>query len=92
MNSDQPRAELCPVCHARFRGAAKCPRCGAGLMPLMLLVAHAYRLRQQSRHALRKSDCSAALACAERAQQLHATPEGHLLQWVCAAARESQTA
>lgn len=86
MNGDQQRAASCPVCRARFRGAVRCPRCGADLTALMLLSVHAYRLRQQARQALRQGDCSAALARAEQAQRLHATPEGNLLRWVCAAA------
>jgi len=86
MNGDPPRAGSCPVCRARFRGAAGCLRCGADLTTLMLLTAHAYRLRQQARRALQQGDCSAALACVEQAQRLHATPEGNLLRWACAAA------
>lgn len=84
MNGDRPPASVCPVCRARFRGVVTCSRCGADLTPLMLLVAHAYRLRQQARHLLRRDDCSRALASVEEAQRLHATPEGHLLLWLCA--------
>jgi hypothetical protein len=88
MNGDRPPASVCPVCRARFRGVATCSRCGADLTPLMRLAAHAYRLRYQARHFLRKGDCPKALASAETAQRLHATPEGHLLHWLCAATYE----
>ena len=85
MNGDRPPEFVCPVCRARFRGVDTCSRCGADLTPLMLLAAHAYRLRQHARHLLRKGDCSKALASAENAQRLHFTPEGHLLHWLCVA-------
>ena len=83
MNSDQLRAASCPVCRARFRGIATCSRCGADLTTLMMLSAHAYRLRQQARQALRAGDEAKALACVETAQRLQATPEGSLLRWIC---------
>jgi len=69
----------CPVCQARFRGSSQCSRCGADLLPLMTLAAHAWRLREAARQALRQGDCSAALASARAAQQLQATEEGRLL-------------
>jgi hypothetical protein len=84
MNGDERSAALCPVCRARFRGAARCSRCGAGLTPLMLLMAQAYRLRQQARQALCSGNRLRAFDCAEEAQRLHATLEGNLLLWVCA--------
>jgi hypothetical protein len=86
MNGDQLRVASCPVCRARFRCVSRCPRCSADLATLMRLAAHAYRLRQQARQLLCRGDCLRALACAEQAQRLHATPEGNLLRWVCAAA------
>lgn len=85
MNGDERRAPLCPVCRARFRGAARCSRCGADLSPLMLLIAHAYRLRQQARQALCAGNRLRAFDYAEKSQRLHATLEGDLLQLVCAA-------
>jgi hypothetical protein len=79
----------CPVCQARFRSEAVCSRCGADLMPLMLLLTHAYCLRQAARQALKAGDEQAALAAAEAAQNLHATPQGDLLRIVCAAAAQA---
>ena len=73
----------CPVCEARFRGVAICPRCGADLMPMMLLAAHAYSQRQSARQSLRAGDAQRALAAAEAAQELHATPQGRILKAVC---------
>jgi len=78
----------CPVCQARFRSEAICSRCGADLMPLMLLLTHAYCLRQAARQALQAGDEQAALAAAEAAQNLHATPQGDFLRIVCAAAAQ----
>jgi hypothetical protein len=77
------RRLCCPVCKARFRGAAECSRCGADLTALMLLVAQAYALREAARHALRSGDARNALASARAAQGLHSTAEGDLLQFVC---------
>lgn len=78
----------CPVCKARFRGAAECSRCGADLTALMLLAAHAHALRQAARQALRSGDARTALASARAAQGLHSTAEGGLLQSACALANE----
>jgi len=77
------RGLCCPVCKARFRGAAECSRCGADLTALMLLVAQAYALREAARQALRSGDARNALASACAAQGLHSTAEGDLLQFVC---------
>ena len=76
----------CPVCQARFRGASVCSRCGATLRPLLLLAAHAYRLRQAAREALRNADLRSAVALCRAAQGLHTTPEGTLLTAACARA------
>jgi hypothetical protein len=76
---------VCPVCQARFRGSAQCSRCGADLSALMLLAVHGYALRQAARQLLRQGDSGAALASAQEAQRLHATPQGNDLQWVCMA-------
>jgi hypothetical protein len=77
------RGLCCPVCKARFRGAAECSRCSADLTALMLLVAQACALRESARQALRAGDARNALASARAAQGLHSTAEGHLLQSVC---------
>jgi hypothetical protein len=82
----------CPVCKARFRGAAECSRCGGDLTALMLLAAHAYALRQSARQALRSGDAETALASARAAQGLHSTPEGGLLRLCCALATGSKQA
>jgi hypothetical protein len=79
----------CPVCQARFRGAAECSRCGADLTALMLLAAHAYVLRQSARESLRSGDACTALASARAAQGLHSTPEANLLLFVCAVAADA---
>ncbi len=73
----------CPVCRARFRGAAECSRCGADLTALMVLAAHAYLLRQSARQALRQGDYRTALASAQAAEQLHATEHSRVLRLVC---------
>jgi 2-keto-3-deoxy-galactonokinase len=77
------RGLCCPVCKARFRGAAECSRCGADLTALMLLVAQAYALRQAARQTLRSGAAQNALASARAAQSLHSTAEGDVLQSVC---------
>ena len=76
----------CPVCEVGFRGASECSRCGADLTALMLLAAHAYVLRQAAQQSLRTGNAHTALASVQAAQGLHSTPEGSLLQIVCAAA------
>ena len=73
----------CPVCRARFRGSESCFRCGADLSPLLLLSAHAFRLRETARTLLGQGDFRQALRCAEEAERLHATPQGALLLAVC---------
>lgn len=76
----------CPVCRARFRGSAECSRCGADLITLMLLVAQAYRLRQNAQHLLKQGNFQVALASAQAAQRFHSTTEGRLLELICAVA------
>ena len=39
----------CPVCQARFRSEAVCSRCGADLMPLMLLLTQLVSQREDLR-------------------------------------------
>jgi hypothetical protein len=85
-NGFQPEPALrCPVCQARFRESSECYRCGANLMPLMLLVAHAYSHREAARRSLRTGNIESALADAQAAQKLHPTPQGRILEMVCAA-------
>jgi len=83
MKDDLCTPASCPVCRARFRGAPQCSRCGADLIPLMLLATHAYVLRQAARKSLRQGDFQAALDSAQAAQRLHSTAEGSLLSVIC---------
>jgi predicted amidophosphoribosyltransferase len=85
MNGDLCRPGCCPVCQARFRGASRCSRCGADLSVLMSLASQAFVLRSAARELLRQADYRAAAASVQAAQQLHATPEGNLLTWICLA-------
>lgn len=82
--SEPMETDFCPVCRVRFRGVSLCPRCGADLTCLMLIQAHAYSQRQSARHFLRAGDARKALAAAKSAQRLHATPQGGILETVCA--------
>jgi hypothetical protein len=75
---------VCPVCRARFRGAEICSRCGADLSPLLLLSAHAFRLRGRARELLGEGNFRQALACVEEAERLRSTPHGALLRILCA--------
>ena len=70
----------CPVCQARFRGSEKCPRCGADLELLMLLVVKAYQLRENSRRALQAGDYELALRLASEAQAICCTRRGEDLR------------
>jgi hypothetical protein len=83
MNGDLFRPGCCPVCQARFRGASRCSRCGADLSVLMSLASQAFVLRTAARELLRQADYRAAAASVQAAQQLHTTPEGNLLAWIC---------
>jgi len=80
-------ANRCPVCQARFRGAAVCSRCGADLARLMLLAAEAWRLRESAREAIAAGDFERASELAGGAQELQATPAGESLlrlsAWLC---------
>jgi hypothetical protein len=85
---------MCPVCGARFRGAAVCPRCGADLTVLMRLQVRAYRLREAARRALLEGDAARARAAAAEAQRLHRTAAGRRLErlaaWLEAVAARQQ--
>ena len=81
----------CPVCRASFRGTENCPRCGAHLSKLMLIVAHAYALRRTAVERVLAGDPKAALAAVEAAQGLQATMHGERLLRVCQAAMLHQS-
>jgi predicted amidophosphoribosyltransferase len=72
-------ANQCPVCQARFRGVTTCSRCGADLRRLMLLAAHAWRLRESARAAIASGDFERSLQLASEAQQVQATRQGEAL-------------
>ena len=72
-------ANRCPVCQARFRGAAICSRCGANLTRLMLLTAEAWRLREAARGAIAAGEFERAFELAGGAQETQATPAGAAL-------------
>ena len=72
-------ANRCPVCQARFRGAAICSRCGANLTRLMLLTAEAWRLREAARGAIAAGEFERAFELAGGAQETQATPAGEAL-------------
>ena len=69
----------CPVCQARFRGSAICSRCGADLRPLLLLIGHAYRLRQSARKAIETGDVGRAEELAAEAESACSTERGREL-------------
>jgi len=72
-------ANRCPVCQARFRGAAVCSRCGADLARLMLIAAEAWRLREAARGAIAAGEFELAFKFAGSAQAMQATPAGEAL-------------
>ena len=74
----------CPVCKARFRGQDKCPRCGADLSRIMVMVARARQLRGQARRALGEGRYHEARELAGQAQDLHHTPLGHKIVVIAA--------
>ncbi len=79
----------CPVCRASFRGALRCPRCGADLEPVMNLLAAAWSMREGARRALRAGEFARARRLAEGAADLHATGTARdlaLLAAICAGA------
>jgi hypothetical protein len=70
----------CPVCQARFRGSLICSRCGADLAPLLLLIDHAFRLRQEARKAIETGDLRRAQELAEEAETVCSTEKGRELR------------
>jgi hypothetical protein len=73
---------MCPVCGARFRGAAACSRCGADLTIPMQLLARAFHLRQAARQAILEGDAARARALASQAQKIHRTETGRRLLYL----------
>ena len=73
------QAQRCPVCQARFRGAAVCSRCGADLARLMRIAAEAWRLREAARRAMLAGEFGQAFDLAGRAQGTQATRGGETL-------------
>jgi predicted amidophosphoribosyltransferase len=72
-------ANQCPVCQARFRGAAICSRCGADLGRLMRLAAQGWWLREAARAALSAGELGRVLELAAKAQEAQGTPAGEAL-------------
>ena len=70
----------CPDCQARFRESRTCSRCGADLVPLMNLIARAYRLRLEARKALQAGDFERARKLASEAETLCSTSKGEGLR------------
>ena len=70
----------CPVCQARFRESSTCSRCGANLVPLMILIARAYRLRFEARRALQAEDFERAAKLASQSQAAFPTRNGEDLR------------
>ena len=74
----------CPVCKARFRGAAECSRCGADLTALMTLAATAWRMRNTARQAIAAGKPETARALASQAEQICHIAAGRRLEWLSA--------
>jgi predicted amidophosphoribosyltransferase len=72
-------ANQCPVCQARFRGAAICSRCGADLGRLMHLAAQAWWLREAARAAITAREFGRVVELAAKAQEVQSTPAGEAL-------------
>jgi len=82
----------CPVCQARFRGAAVCSRCGADLTRPMRIAAEAWRLREAARGAIKAGEFGRALELAGTAQEAQATADGEILVRLGAWLRASSVA
>ena len=72
----------CPVCQARFRSVAVCPRCGADLSRLMRLAARAWYLRGVATEALRAGDYERARRAAAAAEGMVRTRRGASLELI----------
>ena len=83
---------MCPVCRARFRGAAECSRCGADLTVLMALAASAWRMRRAARQALAAGDPARARTLASQAEQVCHTTAGKRLEALSAWLTSPQSA
>jgi len=59
---------------------AICSRCGADLAPLLLLIDHAYRLRQSARKAIETGDVERAQELAAEAESACSTERGRGLR------------
>jgi predicted amidophosphoribosyltransferase len=66
-----PLALKCPLCGARFRQSAACPRCGTDLTLLMRIAARAWAARQRCRAALEAADLASAFRHCAAASKLH---------------------
>ena len=74
----------CPVCLARFRGSARCSRCGADLTPLMRLAARSHALLRAAIDALLAGDDIDARTYADASVWLRATADGRSLRTILA--------
>ncbi|MBK8979488.1 MAG: hypothetical protein IPM29_26610 [Planctomycetes bacterium] len=80
--TDEAARLRCPVCSARFRGAAVCGRCAADLGDLHRTFAAAWRARRDGWRRLLRGDATAAAAAARRSLGLAVSPSARRLAWL----------
>jgi len=66
--------ERCPICRARFKGAAVCYRCGTDLTILLRIEAQAAALEQRAVAWLAAGDAATARQTAQQALALQRRP------------------
>lgn len=77
---DVPVELKCPTCSLTFHNQPVCRRCNTDLTLLMRTALVAWKMREQARRFLVNHDYENALRAARRAQAIHRTNRGELLE------------
>jgi hypothetical protein len=70
----------CPTCALAFHGQSQCRRCGTDLSLLMKTAALAWEVRDRARRCLLEREFEKAIQLARKAQAIHKSPFGELLE------------
>jgi len=86
----EPVELKCPTCGLAFQETHECRRCKTDLTLLMQTAVYSWKLREKARWFLLHNEYDEALRHAEKAQAIHRTKIGALLEQLAVTAIEKR--
>lgn len=80
----------CPTCGLSFQDNQECRRCKTDLTLLMQTVKYSWKVRDKARQLLLNHDYDQALHSAQKAQAIHRTKMGELIEQLAWTALEKR--